>query len=204
MMSPIVIATSNPYKISEIKPILSMAGLITKNQTDLFSGDVVEDGLSFVENALKKARFASEKTGLPAIADDSGLEVEVLQGRPGIFSARYSADEGKSSERDNLQKLLKEMNLLPYPQRKARYSSAVVFVKHAKDPMPLIGIGHWYGEILMKPRTNQGIGYDDVFWVPELLKTVSELPFQVKNQISHRAKAVQSVVRQIKDGAQND
>lgn len=198
-MSSIVLATGNPHKVNEIAPILHRAGFLTQPQTDFFQDEVAEDGLSFLENALKKARFASQRTGRPALADDSGLEVEALQGRPGIFSARYADAEAKPTDRDNLERLLDEMVQLPYPQRKARYSCAVVYVSHAQDPMPLVGIGHWHGEILMKPRTDHGIGYDDVFWVPELLKTVSEIPFELKNQISHRARAVQTVVHQLRE-----
>ncbi|MDG6777293.1 RdgB/HAM1 family non-canonical purine NTP pyrophosphatase [Thiomicrorhabdus sp. zzn3] len=197
MMSPIILATANPHKVAELAPLLARAGFACKPQTDFFAEEAVEDGLSFVENAIKKARFASERTGLPALADDSGLEVEALGGLPGIYSARYTGSTENSDER-NLSKLLDDMTLLPYPQRKARYSCAVVYVKHAQDPMPLIGVGHWYGEILMKPRTGYGIGYDDVMWIPALLKSVSEIPLEIKNQISHRAQAVQSVVNQLR------
>lgn len=197
MMSPIILATNNPYKVAEIAPIMNRAGLVTQCQADFFNEEVVEDELSFVENALKKARFASERTGLPALGDDSGLEVDALGGRPGLFSARYAGGEQKPSDEENLKKLLNDMTQLPYPQRQARYSCAVVYVESAQDPMPLIGIGHWYGEILMRPRTGAGIGYDDVFWIPKLLKSVSEIPFELKNQISHRARAVQSVVQQL-------
>ncbi|MDG6773478.1 RdgB/HAM1 family non-canonical purine NTP pyrophosphatase [Thiomicrorhabdus sp. ZW0627] len=196
MTSPIILATANPNKVEELEPMLSRAGIVTKPQTEFFREEAIEDGLSFVENAIIKARFASEKTGLPALADDSGLEVEALNGQPGIYSARYAGTEN-GSEEQNLKKLLSDMAMLPYPQRQARYSCAVVYVKHSRDPMPLIGIGHWYGEILMKPRTGFGIGYDDVMWIPELVKAVSEIPFEVKNQISHRARAVQSVINQL-------
>ncbi len=195
-MSPIILATGNPNKVKELAPMLGMAGIVTKPQTDFFTEEAVEDGLSFVENAIIKARFASERTGLPALADDSGLEVEALNGQPGIYSARYAGVENGSEEL-NLKKLLRDMAMLPYPQRLARYSCAVVYVKHARDPMPVIGVGHWYGEILMKPRTGYGIGYDDVMWIPELVKSVSEIPFEIKNRISHRAKAVQSVINQL-------
>ncbi|WP_319381194.1 RdgB/HAM1 family non-canonical purine NTP pyrophosphatase [Thiomicrorhabdus sp.] len=197
-MASIVLATGNRHKVAEIAPLLEKAGLEVKPQSDFFCGEVTEDGLSFVENALKKARFASKKSGFPALADDSGLEVEALGGKPGIFSARYAAmATGKTSDQQNLEKLLAELKGLPYAQRQARYSCAVVYVKHAEDPMPLIGVGHWYGEILMERRTGQGIGYDDVMWIPELVKTVSEIPFAIKNRISHRARAVQAVLAQL-------
>jgi len=197
-MSLIVLATGNPNKVVEIEPLLTAAGYQTKLQTDFFTDEVEEDGLSFVENAIKKARFASAKTGLPAIADDSGLEVDALGGQPGIYSARYASDHtGITTERENLQKVLDELGDLPYKDRKARYSCVVVYVDHADDPMPIIGFGHWYGEILKEPRTDHGIGYDPIFWVPKLVKTLSEVPLEVKNKISHRAKAIHQVLEQL-------
>lgn len=197
-MSLIVLATGNPNKVVEIEPLLNAAGYQTKLQTDFFSDEVEEDGLSFVENAIKKARFASAKTGFPAIADDSGLEVDALGGQPGIYSARYASDHtGMTTEQQNLQKVLDELGDLPYKDRTARYSCVVVYVDHADDPMPIIGFGHWYGEILKEPRTDHGIGYDPIFWVPKLVKTLSEVPLEVKNQISHRAKAIHQVLEQL-------
>ncbi|MBN2866245.1 MAG: RdgB/HAM1 family non-canonical purine NTP pyrophosphatase [Thiotrichales bacterium] len=194
-MSVIVLATGNPHKVREIEPLLRSAGFDVKLQTDFFSDEVVEDGLSFVENAIKKARFASKKTGLPAIADDSGLEVDALNGKPGIFSARYANNHlCETTEEDNLQKVLDELGDLPYKDRTARYSCVVVYVEHAEDPMPIIGFGHWYGEILKERRTSFGIGYDPIFWVPQLVKTLSEVPLEVKNKISHRAKAIKQVL----------
>lgn len=194
----IVLATANPNKMAEIAPILARAGLEAVPQTRFFKEEAVEDGLSFIENALKKARFASQRTGLPALADDSGIEVSALHGKPGIFSARYAAgSEGSTTDERNLQKLLADLRGVPYSQRQARYSCAVVYVEHAEDPMPLVGVGHLYGEILMERRTGQGIGYDDVMWIPRLVKAVSEIPPEVKNKISHRAQAVQSVLNQL-------
>ncbi len=200
-MSLLVLATANPHKVDEIKPLLLQGGFDVRLQTEFFAEEVVEDGLSFVENAIKKARFASAKTGLPALADDSGLEVSALQGAPGIYSARYahmgSSTDGKPSAKANQDKVLQQLGDLPYQQRQARYSCAAVYVSHADDPMPLIGIGHWYGEILKQPRTGQGIGYDDIMWIPDLVKSVSELPFPIKNRVSHRAQAVNSVLMQL-------
>ncbi|MBO1923219.1 RdgB/HAM1 family non-canonical purine NTP pyrophosphatase [Thiomicrorhabdus sp. 6S3-12] len=197
----IVLATGNPYKVAEIEPLLKQAGFRVKLQTDFFKEEVEEDGLSFVENALKKARFASRMTGLPALADDSGLEVDALGGKPGIYSARYAAGandaSAKSSDEENLQKVLADLGQRPYSQRQARYCCVAVYVEHAEDPMPVIGIGQWHGEILMERRTGQGIGYDDIMWIPKLVKTVSEIPFDVKNKISHRAQAVLSVMEQL-------
>jgi len=194
----IVLATGNPYKIAEIMPLLRKVGIEAKAQTDFFNEEVVEDGLSFVENALKKARYASHKTGLPALADDSGIEVDSLGGKPGIYSARFAdISNDKPNDIQNLEKLLQELGNRPFAERQARYSCVVVYVTHADDPMPIIGFGHWYGEILMERRTGQGIGYDDIMWIPKYVKAVSEIPFELKNQISHRAKAVQSVLDQL-------
>ncbi|MEA3405421.1 MAG: RdgB/HAM1 family non-canonical purine NTP pyrophosphatase [Pseudomonadota bacterium] len=194
-MSVVVLATGNPHKVKEIAPLLKAAGYDAKLQTEFFSEEVEEDGLSFVENAIKKARFASKKTGLPAIADDSGLEVDALGGQPGIYSARYANDHnGDTTEDQNLQKVLDELGDLPFKDRTARYSCVVVYVDHADDPMPIIGFGHWYGEILKERRTNYGIGYDPIFWVPKLVKTLSEVPLEVKNEISHRAKAIKQML----------
>lgn len=198
-----VLATNNPHKVAEISPMIFSEGFECKPQQSFFNGDVEEDGMTFLENALKKARYASAQTGLPAIADDSGLEVISLGGQPGIFSARYAAGTtGKPSDEQNVEKLLKQMAGLPYSQRKARYSCAVVYVEHAEDAMPLIGVGHWYGEILMQPRSGQGIGYDDVMWIPNLVKAASEIPLEMKNRMSHRAQAVQMVLNQLKQKAQ--
>ena len=194
-MSVIVLATGNPHKVKELAPLIEGAGFKIKLQTEFFKDEVEEDGLSFVENAIKKARFASKKTGLPAIADDSGLEVDALAGAPGIYSARYANDYlCDTTDEQNLQKVLDELGDLPYKDRTARYSCVVVYVEHAEDPMPIIGFGHWYGEILKERRTTFGVGYDPVFWVPSLVKTLSEVPVEVKNNISHRAKAIKQVL----------
>ncbi|MDX1795688.1 MAG: RdgB/HAM1 family non-canonical purine NTP pyrophosphatase [Hydrogenovibrio sp.] len=194
-----VLATNNPHKVTEILPMISSQGFECRAQSSWFQESVEEDGISFLENALKKARYASAQTGLPAIADDSGLEVMALGGQPGIFSARYAEDvSGETTDEKNVEKLLEQMAGLPYSQRQARYSCAVVYVEHAEDAMPLIGVGHWYGEILMERRSGRGIGYDDVMWIPSLVKAVSEIPLEVKNRISHRAQAVQAVLNQLK------
>lgn len=195
LMKEIVLATGNPHKVRELAPMLVSAGYTVRLQTDFFTDEVEEDGLSFVENALKKARFASKRTGLPALADDSGLEVEALNCRPGILSARYAADEsGESTDDQNLQKVLDELGDRPHQARTARYSCVVVYVEHALDPMPIIGFGHWYGDILKERRTRYGVGYDPVFWVPSLVKTLSEVSIEVKNKIGHRAKALHQVL----------
>lgn len=199
-MSTIVLATANPDKVEELSTPLRLNGFDIKLQTEFFSEQVVEDGLSFIENALKKARFASAKTGLPAIADDSGLQVDALNGRPGIFSARFAETLGidESSEEENTRQLVKALEGFPLRDRKANYICAVVYVVHENDETPLIGIGTWHGDILTEPRTQYGIGYDPVMWIPSELKAASEVPLERKLKINHRAKAMDSVINQIK------
>ncbi|AZR81670.1 MULTISPECIES: RdgB/HAM1 family non-canonical purine NTP pyrophosphatase [Piscirickettsiaceae] len=201
-MERLVLATGNPYKVAEMAPVLRQYGVEPLAQSTFFDGEVEEDGLSFVENALKKARFASAKSGLPALADDSGLEVASLGGLPGIISARYASQGShKPTEAENVRQLLDDLDGRDFSERKARYSCAVVYVSHECDPMPVIGIGHWYGEILKSPRTGQGIGYDDVMWIPALVKTVSELPLDEKIRLSHRTQAIHSVMTQLETNA---
>lgn len=197
-MKTLVLATGNINKVRDIQPTLHEAGYHVLPQTEFFNDEVVEDGLSFVENAIKKARFAAEKTGLPCLADDSGLEVDVLGGRPGIYSARYALSTvGEKNDEANLEQLLTDLQSIPDRQRQARYCCAMAYVESADDAMPIIGIGVWDGDILTERRTGQGIGYDDVFWVPQFFKTVSEIPDEIKNSVSHRAKALQAVLSQI-------
>ncbi len=198
-MKTIVLATGNPYKVVEIEALLRPYGFDVKRQTDFFSDEVEEDGLSFVENALKKARYASKKTGLPALADDSGIEVDYLEGQPGIYSARYS--EGylgqPASDALNNQKLLEALQGVPFKHRRACYYCAMVFVREEHDPTPIIGTGRWCGEILMEPRTSYGVGYDPIMWIPEYIKAASEIPIEIKNQVSHRAQALKGVLTQL-------
>ncbi|WP_428086697.1 RdgB/HAM1 family non-canonical purine NTP pyrophosphatase [Candidatus Thioglobus sp.] len=198
-MTTLVLATGNPHKVKELKAMLAPYAYELKLQTEFFTEEVEEDGYSFIENALKKARYASKRTGLPALADDSGLEVDALMGAPGIYSARYS--EGylgqHASESLSNQKLLDELQGLPYGKRQACYYCAMVFVRHECDPTPLVGIGQWRGEILMQPKTQYGVGYDPIMWMPSHLKAASEIPMQVKNQVSHRAQALRGVLAQL-------
>lgn len=197
-MKSVVLATGNPYKFREIQPRLVELGYSVFSQTEFFDDEVEEDGLSFVENAIKKARFASAKTGLPALADDSGLEVDVLGGAPGLYSARYALNTvGVKDDHANLIKLLDDLKDVPASQRDARYCCAMAYVESEHDAMPIVGMGVWHGDILSEQRVGAGIGYDDVFWVPQLFKSVSEIPEDVKNSISHRAKALDSVLQQL-------
>lgn len=199
-MTTLVLATGNPFKVVEIEPLLKNAGFNLKLQTDYFDDEVEEDGLTFLENAIKKARFASKMTGLPALADDSGLEVDALGGEPGIYSARYAnMQTGHKSEEQNVDKVLENLGDLPYNQRTARYTCVAVYVEHELDPVPIIGVGHWYGDILKERRTPYGIGYDSIFWVPKLVRSASEIPLEVKLQVSHRTQAMTQIMEQLKN-----
>jgi XTP/dITP diphosphohydrolase len=197
-MKSIVLATGNTHKVREIQPRLVELGYSVFSQTEFFKEEVEEDGLSFIENAIKKARFASQKTGMPALADDSGLEVDVLGGKPGLYSARYALSTvGEKSDHHNLLKLLEDLKEVPQVNRQARYCCAMAYVESAEDAMPIIGVGVWHGDILTERRTGSGIGYDDVFWVPQYFKTVSEIPDEIKHSVSHRAKALEAVIHQL-------
>lgn len=183
-MKELVLATSNAGKVTEMGQALDEFGFRVITQKDFNLPDAKEDGLTFVENAIKKARHASKHTGLPAIADDSGLEVDALNGEPGIYSARY-ADGGDHA---NNAKLLK--NLHGSTKRTARFQCVLVFLEHAEDPTPIICQGVWEGEIAEQPVGDNGFGYDPVFFVPELGLHAAELNPDQKRQFSHRGKAL--------------
>lgn len=197
-MESIVVATGNPHKVKELIPLLKPIARNFHLQTDFFCDEAVEDGDTYLENALKKARHASAKTGLPAIADDSGLSIDALNGEPGIYSARYADKSGntKPTEQENRQMVLQALQGLPFEQRKAHYYCAVVLVRHPKDPAPIIGMGRWNGEILMEERTRYGVGYDSIFWDRDRFRVAADIPLEIKNQISARAQAARSVVEQ--------
>jgi len=180
-----VLASGNPGKLFELSAILAPLGLTLKSLADFQVPEAEENGLSFVENAIIKARAAAEFTGLPAIADDSGLEVDYLKGAPGIHSARYS---GNGDDANNL-KLLAELAGLPESQRGARFQCALVYMRHALDPMPLVCQASWEGRILAEPQGANGFGYDPLFYVPEHQCSSAELTAGLKNRISHRARA---------------
>ncbi len=202
-MHRVVLATGNQGKLKEMTDILQPYGWDVKAQSEFFSTEAEESGLTFIENAILKARFASQQTGLPAIADDSGIEVSALKGRPGIYSARYSQDlhGDLANDETNLQKLLSELEGLPPEQRQASYYCAMVYLEHAEDPTPVIGLGRWYGDILTENRGEGGFGYDPIFWVEEMDKTAAELSKVQKNQMSHRGQALNALVMQLRRGA---
>jgi len=187
-----VLASSNAGKLREINQLIGGLGTEAVPQSDFGVPDADETGLTFVENAILKARHAAQLTGLPAIADDSGLEVDALGGAPGIYSARF-AGVG-ASDADNLQKLLEKLKAVPEEQRTARFQCLMVFMNHAEDPTPLICQGSWEGRVLFAPQGENGFGYDPVFWVPAEQCTSAELSSGVKNRLSHRGQALQKLL----------
>jgi len=187
-MTQIVLASNNQGKVREIGQMLAELELEVVPQSTFNIEDAEETGLTFVENAIIKARHASAAAGLPAIADDSGLEVDALNGAPGIYSARY-AGKGASDEQ-NLQKLLNELENIPEEKRTARFQCLMVYMRHAQDPTPIICQGTWEGIITMEPRGDNGFGYDPVFFVPGHQCTSAQLAPKVKNQLSHRGQAL--------------
>lgn len=191
-MKRIVLATGNAGKLRELAAMLAGHGIEVVSQTDFGVAEAEETGLSFVENAILKARNASRQTGLPAIADDSGLEVDALHGAPGIHSARYAGE--RATDADNIAKLLEAMRSVPPEQRGARFRCAMVHVRHADDPAPLICEGVWPGRILDAPRGNNGFGYDPIFLVAERGCASAELAPEEKNRLSHRGQALRKLV----------
>lgn len=187
-ISRLVLASGNKGKLREINQLLHGLHIEAIPQTEFNVPDVEETGLTFVENAIIKARNAAEHSGLPALADDSGIEVDALNGEPGIYSARY-AGKGASDE-DNLTKLLQALKDVPDAERTARFQCVMVYMAHAKDPTPLICQGTWEGRILYESRGENGFGYDPVFFVPTHSCSAAELESSVKNQLSHRGQAL--------------
>jgi XTP/dITP diphosphohydrolase len=193
----LVVASSNPGKLREIEPLLAPLSIEVVPQSELGIADADEPHSTFLENALAKARHASRASGLPALADDSGLCVDALAGQPGVHSAYYAGREGSREERDarNNEKLLK--NLLD--RRTAYYACVMVLARHPDDPLPLVAQGLWHGEIARSPRGANGFGYDPLFYVPELKKTAAELDAATKNRLSHRAQALSRLLSLLKD-----
>jgi len=191
----LVVASSNPGKLREIGALLSAARIEVVPQADLAVAEAEEPHATFVENALAKARHASRATGLPALADDSGLCVEALGGAPGVDSAYYAGREGDRETRDerNNRKLLASLS----DARAAFYCCVMVLVRHAADPRPLIAEGLWHGEIARVPRGTNGFGYDPLFHLPALGRTAAELDPAEKNRISHRALALQALLQML-------
>jgi XTP/dITP diphosphohydrolase len=191
----VVLASRNPGKLRELAALLEPAGLELLSLSGFDAPDVEETGLTFVENALLKARSAARASGLPAIADDSGLAVDALDGAPGIRSARYAGDG--ASDEQNLQALLRALDGVPAAERTARFICALVYLRHPADPCPLVCEGRWEGRVLEAPRGEHGFGYDPVFHVPALGAAAAELEPEVKNRRSHRGQALADLRRRL-------
>lgn len=195
MMQKIVLASSNLGKVKELQALLADKRFEVIPQSALHIPDAEETGLTFIENALIKARHAARLSGLPAIADDSGLEVDALNGAPGVYSARYAGPG--SSDADNNRKLLAALHGVPSLKRTARFRCAIVMLRHTDDPSPLIGEGAWEGHILEEAKGNGGFGYDPLFHAAETGCAAAELSAEEKNRLSHRAKALHSLLQQL-------
>ncbi|EWH11995.1 dITP/XTP pyrophosphatase [Catenovulum agarivorans DS-2] len=191
----IVLATGNPGKVAEFNQMFSKFGLTFTAQKEFNVPEAEETGLTFIENAILKARNAAKHTGLPAIADDSGIEVDYLQGAPGIYSARYAG--ANASDKDNLEKLLSALEGVPQAQRTARFQCVLVYLRHENDPTPIVCQGSWQGIITQQASGENGFGYDPIFYVPERNCTSAELDKQDKNKISHRAQALAQLVQKL-------
>ena len=191
----VVLASHNAGKIKEFSELLAPFHIDLIPQSEFNVSEIEETGLSFIENGILKARHAAMSTGLPALADDSGLAVDALHGAPGIYSARYAGL--KASATDNIYKLIHEMQNVPDEKRSAHFHCILVFMSHASDPTPLICDGKWSGQILHSPRGEYGFGYDPLFYVPSEKKTAAELPAAVKNKISHRSIAISSLLKML-------
>ncbi|CAM3868343.1 dITP/XTP pyrophosphatase [Vibrio aerogenes CECT 7868] len=199
MKKEIVLATGNQGKVREMADLLADFGFDVKAQSEFQVPDVAETGTTFIENAIIKARHAAQITGLPAIADDSGLEVDALNGAPGIYSARYAGED--ATDQQNLEKLLGAMRDVAEEHRTARFHCVLVLMRHASDPTPLICHGQWEGTILHEAYGTNGFGYDPIFFVPEEQCASAELEPARKKQLSHRGKALHQLFEQLNQQA---
>ncbi|QYN46017.1 XTP/dITP diphosphatase [Gilliamella sp. ESL0405] len=195
-MQQIVLATNNQGKVNELQTLLADAGFNIVAQKQFNVPDAEETGLTFVENAILKARHTAKLTGLPAIADDSGLVVQALNGAPGIYSARYAGEHG--NDQSNNEKLLNALKNVPPENRQAYFYCALVYLQHENDPTPIICLGKWDGVILNELKGEGGFGYDPLFYIPQLNCTAAELTKDQKSQISHRGLALKQLIAQIK------
>ncbi|VAW53554.1 Nucleoside 5-triphosphatase RdgB (dHAPTP, dITP, XTP-specific) [hydrothermal vent metagenome] len=195
-ITKIVLASGNAGKVREINKLFADSGIEVISQSDLNVPEVPETGTTFVENAIIKARHAAEVTGLPAISDDSGIEVDALNARPGVYSARYAG--ANASDEDNNNLMLKELTSVAEAERTARYQCLIVFMRSHTDPVPIITQGSWEGRILEAPQGDCGFGYDPIFYVPTHNCSGGELPLDVKNTLSHRAIALNTMLEEFK------
>jgi len=192
MTKTIVLASNNAGKIKEFNALLSGVGIDVKPQSEFNVEEAEENGLSFIENAILKARNACAQTGLPALADDSGIEVDYLDGAPGIYSARFAGEHGNNEANNAL--LLEKLDGVPVLERTARFHCILAYMRHKDDPTPLVFHGIWEGRILTSDEGEEGFGYDPIFYVPECGCSAASLPKEIKNQISHRGKALQQLL----------
>ena len=195
MSRKLVLASNNAGKLRELGELLAPLGLDLVAQGELGVGEAEEPAVTFVENALLKARHAARETGLPALADDSGLAVDALKGQPGVRSARYAGD--KASDEDNVQALLAALHGVPEAERTAQFHCVLVYLRHADDPTPVICHGRWPGRILEEASGSGGFGYDPVFLAPEFGCSAAELTREQKGQVSHRGRALRLLVAQL-------
>jgi len=195
----LVLASDNRGKLNELTALLSDSGFSVVGQGALGVTPAEETGETFVENAILKARNAALQTGRPAIADDSGLEVNALNGAPGVYSARFAGDH--ASDSDNVTQLLSRLENIPWEDRNARFRCLMVYLRQADDPAPLICEGTWSGVVTQAPSGHNGFGYDPVFWVPDEGCTAAELDSERKNGLSHRARALRMLVERLKESA---
>lgn len=195
MLNKIVLASNNAGKIQEFEHLFANYPLTLIPQASLNIPDIEETGVTFVENALIKARHASAQSGLASIADDSGLVVDALDGKPGIYSARYAGLNSTNDEK--MAKILQEMRDIPPELRSARFVCVIVLLRDQYDPLPLICQGIWEGHLLTEAQGQYGFGYDPVFKVPEYNCSAAELPLEIKNRISHRAQALKQLTEKL-------
>lgn len=199
-MKKIVLATGNQGKVREMADLLADFGFDVVAQSEFNVSEVAETGTTFIENAIIKARHAAKETGLPAIADDSGLEVDALDGAPGVYSARYAGEH--ATDQQNLAKLLDTMKDVPEAQRTARFHCVLVLMRHENDPTPLVCHGSWEGRILTQAHGSNGFGYDPIFFVPEDNCASAQLEPARKKQLSHRGQALKKLFQAIEEQKQ--
>ncbi|MCV2884809.1 XTP/dITP diphosphatase [Aestuariibacter sp. AA17] len=192
-LDKVVLATGNQGKVKELAQMLGAMNVDVVPQSQFNVPDVPETGTTFVENAIIKARHAAKLTGLPAIADDSGLAVDALGGAPGIYSARYAGENANDAQ--NIDKLLRELD--GESKRSARFICCLVFMRHADDPLPIICLGEWHGDIALTRSGDEGFGYDPVFFAPALSKTAAQLSKEEKAQVSHRGQALRQLTAEL-------
>ena len=199
-MLEFIVASHNQGKLNELKELLAELPINILTPADVELDDIAETGITFVENAIIKARHACEETGLPALADDSGLVVDALNGAPGVYSSRYAGPN--ASDQDRINKVLKELKDVPSNERSASFHCVLAFYEYPGDPAPLICHGIWDGEILTAPQGNRGFGYDPIFYVPDHHCSAAELDPEVKNTISHRGQAMQEFIAILEESLQ--